>query len=71
MASQFDAPPVLGVRGTLGFEIGSNRNIGPTFLFDFYAHHMPILHRLARVHNATDILIGVGRLVAYAVALAA
>ena len=27
-------------------------NVVSTFLFDFYARHKPILHRLAKVHNA-------------------
>ena len=28
-----------------------------TFLFDFYAHYVPILHRLVTIHNAANTLI--------------
>ena len=29
-------------------------NVDPTFLFDFYTHYRPILHRLAAIHDAAD-----------------
>ena len=35
-------------------ENGPNRNVEPTFLFDYYTHYMPIFHRLATKHNAAD-----------------
>ena len=47
---------------TQDVENGSNRNVDLTFLFDFYAHHRPILHRSATIHNAADRAIGTGRL---------
>ena len=51
--TQFD-PQFVGVRADLGVENGTNRNLVPIFLFDFYAHNRPILHRLATMHNAAD-----------------
>ena len=53
---------------TYGVENGSsNRNVDSTFLFDIYTRYLPILHRLATVHNAvdrqtTDRAIGIGRI---------
>ena len=49
---QFDTH--LWVRMDLGVENGTNRNIVPTFLFEFYTHRGSILHRLATIHNAAD-----------------
>ena len=48
----------------LGVKNGVNRNVDPTFLFDFVRkHYRPILHPLATTHNAADgRAIGKGRL---------
>ena len=46
----------------LGVESGTDQNVHPTFLFDFHAHHGPILHHLATVQQTTDVAIGIGRL---------
>ena len=49
--------PRFGELGwTYGVENGTNRNLVATFLFDFYTHFVPILRRLATIHNAADIL---------------
>ena len=58
--------PSLGVPVNLGSQNGTNLNVVPTFLFDFYTHYMPILHCLATIRNATDRhaddrAIGIGR----------
>ena len=49
-------PPFgVGVGGTGGgVENSTYRNVNFTFLFDLYRHHMPILHRMATIHNAAD-----------------
>ena len=39
---------------------GTNRNVVPTFLFEFYTHYRPILHRLATMHNAADRAMEIG-----------
>ena len=52
MAPQFD--PGLGVGWTNRVENGTNRNVVRTFLFDYNTHYRPILHRLAKIHNAAD-----------------
>ena len=59
--------PHLGIRVDLGVENGSNRNVDPTFLFEFYTHYRPIKRRLGTIYNAaddrqTDRAIGTGRL---------
>ena len=36
--------------------------LSPTFLFDFYTYSRPIWHRLATMHNATDIHLAIGYL---------
>ena len=48
-------------------EIGTNLNVAPSFVFDFYrpTHLRPILHCIATLHNAaekrqTHIAIGIG-----------
>ena len=48
------APPFGGLGWPWGVENGTNRNLVPTFLFDFYTHYRPILHRLVTIHNAAD-----------------
>ena len=53
------APPpiqcrVWGLRWTKEDENNTNRNVEPTFLFDFYTHRTPILHCLATIHNVAD-----------------
>ena len=35
-------------------ENGTDRNVVPTFLFDFYTYYRPNLHRMATIHNAAD-----------------
>ena len=61
-----NSTPIWGFGVDLGGrKNGANRNLVPTFLFDFYANYMPILHRLATIHNAadrrqTDRAIGIG-----------
>ena len=48
-------PPLFGrLEWTHGVENGTNRNLGPTFLFDVYIHYWLVLHRLATIHNAAD-----------------
>ena len=49
-------PPIWGggLGWTQGVENDTNRNLVSTFLFDFYPHYTPILHRLAAIHNAAD-----------------
>ena len=42
------SPPICGYR----IDIGSR--IVHTFLFDFYTHYMPNLHRLVTIDNAAD-----------------
>ena len=37
-----------------------NRDVDPTYLFIFYTHHRPILHRFATKHNSADIQTGFG-----------
>ena len=61
--------PMLSGLTREGIETGANRKVDPTFLFDFYTHHTPILHRLAAMHNAADRqtdrqtrAVGIGRL---------
>ena len=44
-----------------GIDISTNENVDPTFLFDFYAHCRPILHRFATIHNGIVRAIGIGR----------
>ena len=60
------SPPFGGLRWTCGVENGTNRNLVPTLLFDFYTHYRPILHLLATIHNVadrqTDRAISIGRL---------
>ena len=46
--------PNLEVRGDLGVENNTNRNLIPTLLFDFYTHYRPNLHCVATIHNAAD-----------------
>ena len=60
-------PAFGGLGWTQGVENGKPtiRNLGPTFLFDFYVHQSPIFfHRLATIHNTAYIhrTIGIGRL---------
>ena len=43
--SQFDL--LFGVRVDAGVENSKNINLDPTFLFDFYTQHRPLLHRFA------------------------
>ena len=71
MASQFDPPPFGGLWWTKWVENGTNLNVVPTFLFDFYTHYRVILHCLATGpqcttrqtdRHATDRAIGIGRL---------
>ena len=64
---QFDPLPEYWLRVDVRGPNGTNRNVVPTFLFDFKTHYRPNLHRLATIHNAADIqttdrAIGVGRL---------
>ena len=51
-----------------GVANGTNGNV-PTYLFDIYTHYMPLLHRVATIHNEADRqtadrqrAIGIGRL---------
>ena len=46
--------PIFGVMVDLGDQNHYNRNVNPTFLFDFNTHHRPILRRLAKIHNTAD-----------------
>ena len=64
---QIVSTPIWGVRVDLGVENGINRNLGPTFLCDFYTVYRLILHRLASIRNAADS----NRWQYYAIALAA
>ena len=43
-----------GGLGGRGLKNGTNQKVGSTFLFDFYAHYRPTLHRLATIHNAAE-----------------
>ena len=57
----------LGVRWTQWTANVTNQNVNPTFLFYFYSHHKPSLHRLATIYNTsnrglTDRVIEIGRL---------
>ena len=56
--SSYDPPPkstpVWRFSVDLWGRNGTNQNIVPTSLFDFYTHHKPILHRLVTIHNAAD-----------------
>ena len=71
MTPQFD-PLFVRSGWNYGVENGTNHNLVLIFLFDFHTHNMPILHRLATIHNAqtdiqttdrqTDRAIGIGRL---------
>ena len=45
-----NSTPRFGVSVDLGGRNGTNQNVNPRFLFDFYAHF--VLHRLATIHNA-------------------
>ena len=47
-------PPIWGVRVDIRVENRTNRNVLPTFLFDFCTHYWPILHHLASIHSAED-----------------
>ena len=40
--SSYSTPQNWGVRVDIGVENGTNRNLVPTFLFDFYTHYKPI-----------------------------
>ena len=55
--SSFDPPirpPIWGAMVDLGVENGTNLNLVPRFIFDFYTYYRHILHRLATIHNAAD-----------------
>ena len=69
--SSFDPQfhPTFGRLGwTQGVENSTNGNLIPTFLFSFYIHQRPILHRLTTIHNVayrdreTDRAMEIGRL---------
>ena len=47
-------PHLWGLRCTYGIEKDANRNVIPTFIFDFCTQHRPISHRFATIHNAAD-----------------
>ena len=46
--------PFWGFDGALAVESGANRNVDPTFLFDFYTHNSYTLHRLTTTCKAAD-----------------
>ena len=64
-------PPRLGVRVDLGGRNFTNRNVVPTFVFEFYTDYRHILHRLVAIHYVTGRQTERSEWAAYAIAPAA